>query len=230
MYSEICKEIMDTARKCGRDLGEITLVAVTKQVDWQAALSLYQLGQRDFGESRIPEALMKKNSLPNDCRWHFIGKLQSNKVRKAVGAFSLIHSIDSYSLAETVSQVSRELGCTTSILLQANTSGEASKQGLSPKEWQKCFQEVLTLPGIAVQGLMTMAPLDADEEEIRASFRKLRQLRDEMNGTYAAGLRHLSMGMSRDFKIAIEEGATLLRIGSALYNQNPTPWTTRCSQ
>lgn len=223
MYAEICKEIARVAKGCGRNPASITLVAVTKQVDWQTALTLYHLGQRDFGENRIPEALAKKEALPPDCRWHFIGKLQSNKVRKAIGPFALIHSIDSFSLAEKVSAVSLEQGSITPILLQSNTSGEAAKQGLSPEEWRQCFEDILQLPGITVQGFMTMAPLgsrtEAEKQTIRSCFRKLRQLRDEFNDAYHLNMPHLSMGMSQDFSIAIEEGATLLRIGSALFDK-----------
>lgn len=218
-YLAVCQQIASIAHACGRNPAEITLVAVTKQVDWEAAHALYKLGQRDFGENRLQEAASKQLAAANDCRWHFIGHLQTNKVNKAVGRFVLIHSVDSLLLARRLSLASQERKVVTSILLQANTSGESSKQGLTPEEWKSCFNEVWEFPGINVQGLMTMAPLTDNEATIRECFRNLKILRNElreMTGSPNA-LPHLSMGMSHDFAIAIQEGATLLRIGSALF-------------
>lgn len=217
-YRSICEEIEGTARGCERDPSDVSLVAVTKQVEWERVLPLYLEGQREFGESRVVEALEKLTKAPANCRWHFIGNLQKNKVRKVVGKFTLIHSVDSYDLAEKLSDVSIEYGKITSILLQANTSGELSKHGLIPDEWKRYFENILGMKGIAVKGLMTMAPLTTDEGIIRSCFSGLRTLRDELR-TIAGDescLPHLSMGMSHDFKIAIQEGATIIRIGSAL--------------
>lgn len=214
-YQKVREEIASTAIKCERDPSSITLVGVTKQVDWQTASILYQQGLRDFGENRIAQALVKKGEAPSDCRWHFIGNLQKNKVNKVIGNFHLIHSVDSFDLAEKLSEASMQAGFTTNILLQANTSGEAAKHGLTSEEWKRCFDRIMGLKGIKVQGLMTMAPLTEDEEVIRECFSTLRRLRDELPGN----LPHLSMGMSNDYKIAIEEGATFLRIGSALFDK-----------
>jgi pyridoxal phosphate enzyme (YggS family) len=217
-YLPTCREIASTALACGRNPADIALIAVTKQVDPQTALKLYNQGQRNFGENRLPDAFLKQNEMPSDCLWHFIGNLQKNKVRKAIGKFTLIHSVDSPELADKISLTSQECGVVTSILLQANTSGEASKHGLSPDEWKKSYLELSKLKGITIQGLMTMAPLNVEEDAIHACFRELRLLRDELNEMAGnSQLFHLSMGMSEDFKIAIEEGATLLRIGSALF-------------
>lgn len=218
-YQHIFEDIISIAIKCGRIPSEITLVGVTKQVDWQTASHLYQQGLRDFGENRVAQALKKKAEAPTDCRWHFIGNLQKNKVSKVIGNFHLIHSVDSFDLAEKISQVSLDTGFTTSILLQANTSGEATKHGFTGDEWKKCFDALLKLQRIEILGLMTMAPFVKEEQLIRSCFKRLQKLRNELQAIAGrhADLHHLSMGMSHDYKIAIEEGATLLRIGTALF-------------
>ena len=218
-YQAIKKEIELSARRCGRNPDEITLVAVTKQVTWQTASKLYDQRQRDFAENRVPEALAKQAEAPQDCRWHFIGPLQTNKLRKFAGKFAFIHSVHDEDLAEKLARVGRDMGISIPILLQANTSGETTKQGLNAESWKACFEKVMSLEGLSVKGLMTMAPLTNDEDAIRKCFRGLRILRDELRiiSGNQADLLHLSMGMSHDFKIAIEEGATLLRIGTALF-------------
>lgn len=218
-YQKIREEITEVATNCGRDPVSVSLIAVTKQIDWHTASLLYDQGQRNFAENRIEEALKKKAMAPTDCRWHFIGNLQKNKVRKVVGEFVLIHSIDSFDLAEKISTVSQERGVITPILLQANTSGENSKNGLTPEEWKQCFEKILTLQGISVRGLMTMAPFSEDMQLIHVCFSGLRILREELQEIAGnrANLSELSMGMSHDFKIAIDEGTTMLRIGTALF-------------
>jgi pyridoxal phosphate enzyme (YggS family) len=148
---------------------------------------------------------------PPDIRWHFIGHLQKKMVPKVTCPFVLIHSVDSVELAEHIAELSQKANTTTSILLQANTSGEVSKQGLTPEIWKREFEKVARLPHLKIEGLMTMAPLIDDEKIIRSCFANLRKLRGEL------GLKHLSMGMSQDFAIAIQEGATLLRIGTAIF-------------
>ena len=212
-YQRVLKEITIAAEAAGRSHKDITLLAVTKGHSWPQTTWLYDAGQRAFGENRLTEAFEKMESAPPDCRWHFIGTLQANKVRKAIGKFALIHSVDSLELAQKISECSLEAGTKTSILLQANTSGEASKHGLSPDAWKRCFDEVITLKGIYVQGLMTMAPLTEDSAAIQRCFAGLRYLRDALDPS----LPHLSMGMSHDFPLAIAEGATLVRIGTALF-------------
>lgn len=215
MFSERLKKLRDqiaeACRRSDRDPSEITLIAVTKYATLESIREAYNLGLRSFGESRIPAALEKMAQLPSDIDWHFIGRLQSNKVAKAIGCFELIHSVDSLALAQKISAASTQQGCITQVLLQVNTSGEPSKQGLTPDTCRKHFLELSQLSGISIQGLMTMAPLTDDANVIRACFSRLRGLRDELK------LRDLSMGMSHDFSIAIEEGATLLRIGSSLF-------------
>ena len=192
-------------------VGDALLVAVTKGRSVEEIMELYEQGIRDFGENRVQEALAKMEQLPKDIRWHFIGKLQKNKVSKVIGKFYLIHSVDTPELARLISQKSIE---TTSILLEVNTSGEGSKSGLSPQEWALEIENLKKLPHLEIKGLMTMAPLTDDEIAIRRCFSKLRELKE------AWGFKELSMGMSSDFKIALEEGATMVRIGRKLYERN----------
>jgi PLP dependent protein len=207
----VLEKIKTASLKAGRSLDEITLIAVTKHHPLEEILPIYEEGIINFGESRVQEALPKMEDAPKFIHWHLIGHLQKNKVKKVIGKFHLIHSVDSLELAESLSRASGEGGITTNILLQVNVSGEAAKQGLSREEWEKVKREVCSLPHLKIEGLMTMAPLTEDVDLIRRVFRDLRKMRDVW------GLKHLSMGMSHDFEIAIEEGATLLRIGSAIF-------------
>lgn len=185
----------------------VKLIVVTKNIPVKSIQSVYDLGCRDFGENRVQEALPKIEEMEKDIHWHFIGTLQKNKVKKVIRRFDLIHSVDSFELAQEISK----LGIDTKILLQVNTSGEESKQGFSPGEIEKKLPLIQKLPFVQVQGLMTMAPLTENIAEIRACFRSLRELRDRH------GLQELSMGMSHDYMMAIEEGATMVRIGSAIF-------------
>lgn len=210
-YKTLSDEVKRLATACGRNADEVTLIAVSKTYPVEAIMQVYQAGCRDFGESRVQEALQKLPGCPSDLRWHFIGTLQANKVRKVVGRFALIHSVDSPELASRISTCSVEADVTSRILLQVNTSGETSKHGLSIEAWKSEIDQVLTLPHVCIEGLMTMAPLTEDVDLIRSSMSRLRQFRDEL------GLKHLSMGMSHDYPIAIEEGATFLRIGTAIF-------------
>jgi pyridoxal phosphate enzyme (YggS family) len=205
--------VIDEIRQSG-----VKLVAVTKGRSLEQLMHLYERGQRDFGENRLPEAFEKMKNAPSDCRWHFIGSLQSNKVSKVVGEFSLIHSIDSLDLAKKISRASVNRHVETHVLLQVNTSQEASKHGMSPDELKGCFEEMIALPNLSVDGLMTMGPLSGDEARVRRCFAELKQLFDDLNRTLPRPMSELSMGMSQDYKIAIQEGATMVRIGSLLFN------------
>lgn len=179
------------------------LVAITKGHPWDECRFLYESGLRNFGENRLQEALSKMNEAPQDAKWHFIGTLQKNKVSKVVGKFDLIHSVDSFDLAEKISSTGK-----ASILLQVNIRHQ---HGFTPEELRESFSDLLALPNLSIQGLMTMAPNTNDNTLIRNTFRTLRLLKEEL------GLKELSMGMSQDWQIALEEGATLLRIGSLLF-------------
>ncbi len=219
-YSRIQQSIAAAAEKCGRQPGDIKLIAVTKTVGWPEANVLYDMGQRDFGENRLHQAFEKMAVAPQDCAWHLIGTLQSNKVAKAIGHFPLIHSVDSLALAQKISQQSQKANLTTSILLQVNTSGEISKHGMTPQECRHNFEQIAQLPALSIQGLMTMAPFSSDEKLVRSCFAGLRQLRDALRvvSNHQKLLPHLSMGMSHDFQWAIAEGATIVRIGTALFS------------
>lgn len=218
-YRKIRHHIDILAKQAGRNPGDVMLLAVSKTYPWDHLAAAYQAGCRDFGESKIQEAIPKIEQAPKDISWHLIGTLQKNKVRKAVGVFSLIHSVENLPLAQKISECSLEKNIATHVLLQVNTSGEVSKHGLKKEEWAELFHEVMSLPGIIVDGLMTLGPNVRDVERIRTAFRDLRELKEELNASLPADkhMHHLSMGMSGDYPIAIEEGATIVRIGTSIF-------------
>lgn len=218
-YLGLLEDIQSIATKCGRQLSEIRLVAVSKGHPWDEIKPVYEVGCRDFGENRWEEAFKKMEQAPNDIRWHFIGHLQKNKVRKVVGRFSLIHSVDSYELAEKIATVSQEMKLTSAILLQINIFGEQSKQGMTANECLENFEKIKNLSGLNIQGLMTMAPLSEDKGLISSGFESLRLLKERLNNDFHPlnQLPYLSMGMSQDYQIAIAQGANLLRIGSKIW-------------
>ena len=218
-YRRVCDDIAKIAQRYDRDPKNITLVAVTKKIPWEQASPAYDAGCHDFGESYVQEAFKKLPNAPQDIRWHLIGALQRKKVHSVIGKFHLIHSVESVELAKKISSCSEELGVITPILLEANTSGEQTKHGLSPDDWKQHFEQVITLPGLSIEGLMTIAPFVDDEKVIRDSYSKLRILRDDLKSIAKdrAPLRHLSMGMTNDYPYAIAEGATIVRIGTAIF-------------
>ncbi|MGK5595019.1 MAG: YggS family pyridoxal phosphate-dependent enzyme [Parachlamydiaceae bacterium] len=218
-YTLFLQKVHTLAKEKGRNPNEISVVAVSKTHPLEKILPVYEDGCRDFGENRIPEVLEKKAEAPSDIRWHFIGTLQKNKINKAVGQFALIHSVDSFDLAKKIAEVSERQNVITPILLQVNTSGEVTKHGLSPEDWDACFDKLQGLAHLELQGLMTMAPFTEDKTVIHKTFSKLRVFKETLLPRIDNKNQfiHLSMGMSHDYAIAIEEGATLLRIGSILF-------------
>ena len=210
---EVRERIARACQRAGRPPDEITIVAVTKAVEPSAIADAFKLGIRHFGENRVQDAEEKIRQLswlePRPT-WHMVGHLQSNKVKIAVEIFDIIHSIDSVRLAEAISRRTQK---TIPILLQVNVSGETSKGGFSIAEVEPALEAISRLPKIEIRGLMTMAPMVTDAEQVRPVFRKLRSLRDSFR------LEHLSMGMTDDFEVAIEEGATLVRIGRAIFGE-----------
>lgn len=222
---DIQKRIELACKKVAREPREVTLVIISKGQPVEKILNFYEKGRRIFGENRVVEAQEKKRLLAEDIQWHFIGSLQTNKVRKVVGSFSLIHSVDSFHLAQKIDDVSKEMGVVTQLLLQVNSSNESTKHGMTADELFVQFPQFLALKNIQISGLMTMAAklsADRSEEEVRASFRALHELRDLLRGAYPecqATFTELSMGMSQDFEIAIEEGATIIRVGSLLFSK-----------
>lgn len=210
MLAEVRSRIEAACCRVGRDPSEVTLVAVTKGHDpTEITTKLLQHGQRVLGESRIQEWRAKYDALP-DVEWHFIGNLQRNKVKYCL-PFALIHSLNSRRLADALNDVGAKRDHTFRVLLELNVAGEASKQGAPLDEAEALAEYAASLPHVQLEGLMTIAPPSDDPEAARPYFAHLRKLRDRL------GLRHLSMGMSADFDVAVEEGATLVRVGSALF-------------
>jgi PLP dependent protein len=220
--TRVYTRIAAAAERAGRNPDEITLVAVSKTKPMAAIHAAYEAGQRDFGENRLEELWPKVEEARllglHEIRWHLIGTIQSRKTNQAVGPFVLIHSVDRQKIAQRLSRDAEAAHCVLSVLLEVNVSGEASKHGFTPDELLAGAADLLALPGLQITGLMTMAPLVDDPEVARPVFRRLRELRKALQERYPAGVwRHLSMGMTNDFEVAIEEGATLVRIGSAIF-------------
>jgi len=213
----IHSRIQDAAHRVGRQLSDVRLVAVSKTYPPAVIQEAWNSGQRVFGENRVQDALPKIAELPAEAEWHFIGHLQSNKIRKALPAFTLIHGVDNLELAQQINRIAGEMGLTANILLEINVSGEASKFGFSPTDLRQNLEGLLCLPNIRINGLMTMAPYSEDPETARPVFSKLRILRDELAAQSGQALPELSMGMSGDFEVGIEEGATIVRIGSSIF-------------
>ncbi len=216
--SRILARIEQAARKTGRSRDDITLVAVSKMVDNTTAHQAYELGLRDFGENKVQELNRKMDSLPQ-ARWHMIGRMQTNKVKDVVGRACLIHSLDRWALAAEINKRGRLLDLQVPVLLEVNISGEASKAGIHANEVDSFLQSVGELSHIQVLGFMTIAMQDSDPEVSRPVFRELTELRNSLKGRkyQQVDLQYLSMGMSQDFEVAIEEGANIVRIGSALF-------------
>jgi PLP dependent protein len=214
------ERVAHACRRSGRPESSVRLVAVTKSVDIETARELVELGQKDLGENRVQELLRKDEGLRGmGVNWHLIGHLQTNKVKKALEASRFIHSVDSLRLAEELSRRAGELDLTPEILLEVNVSGEESKEGLTVAETPGIAESAGKLANLRLVGLMTMAPVVENPEETRGVFAGLRELGERIDGMRLAGveMRELSMGMTQDFEVAIEEGATLVRVGSALF-------------
>lgn len=236
---DVQRRIAKAAGRAGRDPAEITLVAVTKMFTVAHIQAAYELGVRHFGENRVREAEEKipivnqwveeKHTL-SPLTWHMVGHLQSRKAKDAIQLFDIIHSVDTLKLAKRLDRLCRREDRIMPILLEANVSGEESKYGFALERWAEdekqrgrffaIVEEILALPQVEVQGLMTMAPIVADPEEARPYFRRLRRLRDALAERFPGEYwRHVSMGMTDDFEVAIEEGATIVRIGRAIFGE-----------
>jgi pyridoxal phosphate enzyme (YggS family) len=209
------------ALRAERDPADVLLVAVSKTHPLSAIAAAAAAGQRDFGENRFEELWSKlegARSMGLDVAWHFIGTIQSRKTGEAIGPWALIHSVDRAKIAARLSRDAMDAGKVVAVLFEVNVSGEASKHGFTPAELLASAAELAALPGIRIEGLMTMAPLVENPEETRPVFAALRSLRDELAlRCPQANWRHLSMGMTNDFEVAIEEGATIVRVGSAIF-------------
>ncbi|TCK18427.1 hypothetical protein DFR30_1705 [Thiogranum longum] len=214
------QRIAETAERAGRSADEVRLIAVSKQQPPEAIEALIACGQKDFGENQVQEALAKIERLNNPpVEWHFIGHLQSNKTRHIGGNFNWVHTIDSAKLARRISQSACEAGQCVNLLLQVNVSGDPAKHGLAEDELAPLIETVLEagLQGIRLRGLMTIGYREIPESETRRSFARLRELLESCRMLYGEAFSELSMGMSGDYLLAIEEGATMVRVGSALF-------------
>jgi pyridoxal phosphate enzyme (YggS family) len=215
--------IAAAAQRASRDPQDITLVAVSKTHPVELVKIAYNLGVTDFGENRVQEALPKITDFhPQDMRWHMIGHLQSNKAGKVVSSFDCVQSVDSLHLAQMLQRHTAEQNRRLPILLEVNVAGEESKSGLMPDETATVAHQIATLSHLEIQGLMTVAPQVSELEQVRPVFRTLRTLRDRLQYEIpTCSWHHLSMGMTDDYSVAIEEGATIVRIGRAIFGERP---------
>src|SRR5436309_11963124 len=224
---DVRARIERAARRAGRDPGCVTLVAVSKSVPVERLREAITNGCRVFGENRVQEALAKMEEVgaraPAEVEWHLIGPLQTNKIKTAVGRFALLHAVDRLEVAERLDRAARERGLTQAILLEVNVADEKTKHGFSPDELARVAERMGALKGVRVMGLMAIPPAAGAPEEARPPFRRLRMLAAEAQALKIPGvsMRELSMGMSGDFEVAVEEGATLVRIGTALFGPRP---------
>jgi len=213
--------IRAAAEAAGRDPSGIRLVAVSKTHPPEAVREAVALGQKIFGESKIQEAMAKIPLLPSSLEWHFIGHLQSNKIRKALPLFRLFHGVDNSGLAVQMDRVSGECGRFPQVLLEVNVSGEETKFGFQPARLRAEIADLMALPRVGILGLMTMAPYSDDPLAAKPYFAALRRLRDDLEQQTGKPFPELSMGMSGDFETAIAEGSTIVRIGSAIFGERP---------
>jgi pyridoxal phosphate enzyme (YggS family) len=217
--AHVREQITEAALKVGRAVDHIELVAITKTHPAEKVRDAYEAGQRLFGESRVQEARGKIPELPSAIRWHFIGHLQKNKIRHALPLFEMIHSIDSLALAQDMNRIAEEEGFHPRVLLGVNVAGEGSKFGFKPETLRAEMETLLALPRLTIEGLMTIPPLADEAETSRKYFVQLRELRNALEKEFNLKLPHLSMGMTNDFAIAVEEGATLVRVGTAIFGE-----------
>lgn len=215
-YASVLARVAAAAERAGRTPGEVTLVAVSKTWPVDVLKDAAGAGVEVFGENRAQELREKHAVLGDRVRWHFVGPLQSNKVRHVAGVAELVHSVDRYGLAEAIARRAHSLGIVQDVLVEVNVGGESTKHGVEPAQAARLAEEVAGLDGVDVRGLMTIPPRAADPDETRPYFRDLRALRDLVVRA-VPGATELSMGMSADFEQAIEEGATIVRVGEAVF-------------
>ena len=217
--ARVRREIVEAAAKAGRGPGEIELVAITKAHPAEKVREAIDAGQRLFGESRVQEARTKIPELPSSLRWHFVGHLQKNKIRHALPLFEMIHSVDSLALAQDMNRIAEQEGLHPRVLLEVNVAGEGSKFGFTPDKLREQMEGLLALPRLSILGLMCIPPIANEAAASRKYFVQLRELRDSLQTEFRVDLTQLSMGMTQDFWIAVEEGATLVRVGTAIFGE-----------
>ena len=219
------EKIERACEKAGRDRREVTLIAVSKTNPAEAVREAFDAGQRDFGENKAQEMVAKKEACPEEIRWHFIGNLQKNKVKYVVGNAVMIHSVSSVSLAEEIERIAAKKSVIVPVLAEVNIADESTKHGIGREDAIALVRAMGEMPHLSVKGLMCIAPPVEDPEENRGYFRAMRELKDEINALNLPGvsLSELSMGMSGDYSVAVEEGATLIRGGTALFGARHYP-------
>jgi PLP dependent protein len=215
------EQIAQAAAKAGRNVQDIRLVAITKTHPGEKVREAIEAGQTLFGESRVQEARAKIAELPSNIHWHFVGHLQKNKVRQALPLFEMIHSVDSLALAQDINRIAEEEGLYPRVLLEVNVAGEGSKFGFAPDELREQMEALLALPRLSIEGLMCIPPLAVESEDSRKFFVQVRESRDSLEKEFSMKLPQLSMGMTQDFAIGIGEGATLVRVGTAIFGERP---------
>ncbi len=225
----IQQRICAACERAGRDPRSVTLIAVSKTHPPETIRAAADCGQILFGENKVQEAKAKIPQCPGRLRWHFIGHLQSNKCRDAVELFEMIQSVDSLALAQEINRRAEAAARTLPVLLEVNVAGEASKFGYEPEKLLAELKELNALPRLEIQGMMTVPPWAAEPEKVRPHFRRLRELKAECEQIFSAPLAHLSMGMSGDYETAIEEGATMVRIGTALFGPRAKRFNNKVS-
>lgn len=220
-YEQVMEEFHKVCSRCGRKEGEVRLVAVSKFFPPEDMAAVYGFGQREFGENRAQEMAAKVPVLPEDILWHFIGRLQRNKVKYIIDKACMIHSVDSLALAQEISRQALLKKVEMPVLLEVNLAREESKAGMQKEEVRKNLTAISLLPGLKVRGLMTIGPYEADPEDSRPLFRQMKALQEEAASWEIPGVTmdFLSMGMSHDFVTAIEEGANIVRVGSSIFGQ-----------
>jgi PLP dependent protein len=213
------EQIASAAANAGRSADDVELVAITKTHPAEKVREAIQAGQTLFGESRVQEARAKIPELLSNIRWHFVGHLQKNKVRQALPLFQMLHSVDSLALAQDINRIAQEEGLYPRVLLEVNVAGEGSKFGFEPNRLPEQMETLLALPRLSIEGLMCIPPLAVESENSRRFFVQVRELRDSLEKEFNVKLPRLSMGMTQDFSIGIEEGATLVRVGTAIFGE-----------
>jgi pyridoxal phosphate enzyme (YggS family) len=215
------ERIAQAAAKAGRAGNEVELVAITKTHPVEKVREAIKAGHSLFGESRVQEARAKVPELPSNLRWHFVGHLQKNKIRHALPLFGLFHGVDSLALAQEMNRIATEEGAHPRVLLEVNVAAEGSKFGFKASALRVEMESVLALPRLSIEGLMCIPPLAEDAEGSRKFFVQLRELRNSLETEFDLKFPHLSMGMTQDFWVAVEEGATLVRVGTAIFGERP---------
>ena len=222
---QVREKVDKACKRAGRDRGSVLLICVTKTKPVSMLQDAYDAGERAFGENRVQEIVDKVPQLPDDIHWHMIGHLQKNKVKFLMDRAVMIHSVDNEALAKTISKEAVKVGRVMPVLIEVNVAGEETKFGVSPEETEALIRAIAPLPGISIRGLMTIAPYTEDAESNRPYFKRLRELSVDIKNKSIDNVTmdELSMGMTGDYEVAIEEGATMIRVGTGIFGERQYP-------